>query len=127
MLLSGVALLAMFVAPPAPPTLRLPTVLSSNMVLQRAHKPGVRAVLWGWSNHSDHVSVSIDGTVVGTAIPNASAAGRWSLALPVAVHREASTGHTIVIGAGTAGATETLTNVAFGDVYLCSVRVVVHY
>ena len=62
---------------------------------------------------------------MGTATPNASDAGRWSLALPVDVHKEASTGHTIVISAisaGTAAVTETLTNVAFGDVYLCSVR-----
>lgn len=121
MLLSVVALLGTVVAP-QPPTLRLPTVLSSDMVLQRANRPGLRAALWGWSNHTDSVSVSLDGKAVGTATPNASDAGRWSLALPVGVHEEASTGHTIVISAGTAAATETLKNVAFGDVYLCSVH-----
>ena len=105
--------------PQQAPTLRLPTMLASDMVIQRANKPGLQSAIWGWSNFSESISVSIDGRLVGSARPNVSDAGRWTVLLPVAAHKEPSSGHTIVISAG-AGITQTLSNVAFGDVYVCS-------
>jgi hypothetical protein len=112
-----------------PPTLKLPTVFSSNMVLQQANGPtnagagaprgGRRSSVWGWSNFTKAVSVSLDGELLGKATPDASRGGMWTFVLPAAAHAVPSSGHTIEISAG-AGATRTLTNVAFGDVYLCS-------
>ena len=74
-------------------------------------------MLWGWAN-TTVVSVSLDGKLLGTAVPNTTARGRWDFALPAEAHSEASAGHTIELRAGTY--TRTLTNIAFGDVYLCS-------
>lgn len=105
--------------PQQAPTLRLPTMLASDMVIQRANKPGLQSAIWGWSNFSESISVSIDGRLVGSARPNVSDAGRWTVLLPVAAHKEPSSGHTIVISAA-ADITQTLSNVAFGDVYVCS-------
>jgi sialate O-acetylesterase len=122
-LTSLVAVLLSTVVAAAPiPTLKLPTVLASNMVIQRANKPGLQSSLWGWSNFSTSVSVKLDGKLLGQAIPNASDGGRWTFALPIDAHKEASSGpHTIEISAG-ASAKQTLINIAFGDIFFCSGR-----
>ena len=105
----------------AVPTLKLPSVLASDMVIQRANKPGLQSSLWGWANSSTSVSVKLDGKLLGHATPNVSNGGRWTFALPVDVHSEPSTGHTLEVSAG-AGATQTMEHVAFGDVFFCSGR-----
>jgi hypothetical protein len=120
-----VAAALLLMAPPATAgaaaTLKLPSVLASDMVIQRANKPGLQSSLWGWANFSTSVTVKLDGKPLGQATPNASDAGRWTFALPVSAHKEPSSSHTIEVSAG-AGATQTLTNVAFGDVFFCSGR-----
>ena len=75
--------------PPPPPTaLRLPKVIDSLMVLQRAPKA---AQVWGWASPSARVSVSLDGATVATATSDAT--GVWKAALPP---HSASINHTLV-------------------------------
>eukprot|EP00750_Incisomonas_marina_P009528 INCI16034.8.p1 GENE.INCI16034.8~~INCI16034.8.p1 ORF type:complete len:299 (+),score=45.40 INCI16034.8:242-1138(+) len=91
--------------------LKLPNAISSNMVLQRAP---LAPRLWGWDTAGAAVSVELDGTAVahGTADVN----GSWVIELP---EQKAGNGHSIII-TGSGGSNATLTNIAFGDVFLCS-------
>ena len=91
--------------------LRLPNVMDSHMVLARAPLP---PRVWGWANGT--VTVMLDGKVSVTAEPGAD--GSWEADLPM---QQASTGHTISIS-DTTGAIS-LTDIAFGDLYLCSGQV----
>lgn len=90
--------------------LKLPTFIASSMALQRAP---LSARLWGWAPAGTKVTATLDGNTTVTA--TTAAAGNWSLDLPP---QPAGTGHSIVITA--AAAKITLTDIAFGDVYLCS-------
>jgi sialate O-acetylesterase len=72
------------------------------------------ASVWGFGNASSVVTVAIDGNAVGTVAADAS--GRWEMALKEAA---SPTPRTITfLAAG--GKTATLSNVLFGDVFLCS-------
>ena len=101
--------------------LHLNNVLSSNMVLQRAPQS---SQLWGTGEPGHSASALLDNTPAGVTTIDKS--GRWMLALPP--HR-ASLNHTISVTDG--NTTITLSNVAFGDVYLCSgqsnMQVVLNY
>lgn len=88
---------------------RMPNVVDSNMVLQR--KP-LGALLWGWTNKSDTVKVSLNGQVVGQS--KADANGTWWVTLA----QPEGGPHTILVADSVN--TVTLTNIMFGDVYLCS-------
>ena len=90
--------------------LSLGSFLSDAMVLQR--KPE-SAVLWGGASPGATVSVSLDGAVVASAV--ADAAGSWQASLPP---QPAGIEHTILVSDG---ASEIhLSDIAFGDVYLCT-------
>jgi len=102
--------LVLAVALPCSNALRLPNAISSNMVLQRAP---LAPRLWGFANTSEVISVTIGEQSVSTQ-PDAD--GNWVLELPM---QHASTGRTISISSSS-GETQTLSNIAFGDVYLCS-------
>ena len=94
----------------APTPLRLNNLFSNNMVLQRAPH---QAVVWGYGEPGRTVNVRLDNQ---SAIPaTVSNVGAWSVQLPAT---EASMGRTITVSDGTT--TVSMTNVAFGDVYLCS-------
>ena len=93
---------------PAP--LRLNNLFSSNMVLQRAPQ---QAAMWGYGEPGRMVSVRLDNQTAISA--NISDTGSWSVKLPAT---EASLGHVIVVS--DAASAVTMSNVAFGDVYLCS-------
>ena len=97
-------------APPAPPALRLNNALSSNMVLQRAPQ---QAVVWGWGVPGSSVTAQVNGTAVGSA--TVTEAGTWKVQLP-----PYQTALNTVISVSDGTTTLTLSNVAFGDVYLCS-------
>ena len=90
-------------------SLTLSNLFSSNMILQRGPE---QARVWGTASPASTVTLSLDSTKLTTT---ASAAGDWSLALPA---QPASHGRTITVQGD--GAALTLSDVAFGDVYLCS-------
>jgi len=89
--------------------LRLSNTIGSHMVLQRAPQ---RATIWGWANPMDHIVVSLSGKNYSA---NAQADGAWQVALdPMA----AGGPYTIIVS-GPAGESVTLTDILFGDLWLC--------
>ena len=90
--------------------LSLPSILSSNMVLQRAPRS---AQLWGSATAGSVVTVTLDGAQAQQAL--AQQDGSWSLQLspqPAGVDRSLN-----VTGDGQ---TVQLSNIAFGEVFLCA-------
>jgi len=83
--------------------------LGSHMVLQRAPQ---RANIWGWTTAGATVSVTFnDKTYTATA----TAMGAWNVLLDAT---PAGGPHTITVMSG--GTTTTLSDVLFGDVFVCS-------
>lgn len=83
-------------------------LFSSDAVLQRDRKVAV----WGDAPANTRVEVLLDGEKT-TAVADAN--GRWSARIGP---RKAGVGHTLVVSTPTQK--ETRTNIAFGDVWLCS-------
>ena len=84
-------------------------LFTSDMVLQR----DIAAPIWGWAKSGDKISVQVDGTPAAQAV--AGKDGRWTAKVgPFA----AGGPHTVVIEGG--GRKQSLTNVLFGDVWLCT-------
>ena len=84
-------------------------LFTSDMVLQR----DIAAPIWGWAKPGDKISISVDGKPAAQAI--AGADGRWMTKVgPFA----AGGPHTVVVEGG--GRKESLANVLFGDVWLCT-------
>ncbi|MEI8087008.1 MAG: Ig-like domain-containing protein, partial [Paludibacter sp.] len=95
-------------------SLILPSVLSSNMVMQQ----DIQAALWGWGAPNETVQISASWNQTATA--TADATGKWSTKIqtPKAVAGANQTKHTLAfVGKNN---TITLTNILIGDVYLCS-------
>ena len=92
--------------------LSLGSFLSDSMVLQRAPE---HAALWGSAAAGGTVSVSLDGVLVGSAVADVN--GTWEASLPP---QPPGIGHALAISAG-AHAIH-LSDIAFGDVYLCTAR-----
>lgn len=86
---------------------KLPAVLSDNMVIQR----DVSAPLWGWADPDEVVTISASWGTTVQAIANRD--GRWEVKIPTP---QAGGPFTITFQ-GTN--TITLTNVLSGDVWLC--------
>jgi len=93
-------------------------VFSSHMVLQRAPK---QAVIFGAANSTvpyDHLVIALSEGDGGTWGVTADANGSWSLTLPP---RQATTvGATLSARSNSTGRVVTLTDVVFGDVYMCA-------
>ncbi|MHB9131743.1 MAG: sialate O-acetylesterase [Armatimonadota bacterium] len=94
-------------SPPVRANVILPSVFSDNMVLQRETK----VPIWGWANPRERVTLAIgkwkSSVTAGTD-------GKWQVRLP----KYAAGGpYTITI---TASNTLTLSDVLFGEVWLCS-------
>lgn len=89
-------------------SLRLPQLFQSGMVMQR----GTEVPVWGWADAGERVSVQFKKKVFTTT---ADAAGRWELKLPA---QKAGGPYTLLIKAGEQQVE--LTDVLFGDVWLCS-------
>ncbi|MCE9562043.1 MAG: 9-O-acetylesterase [Planctomycetes bacterium] len=85
-------------------------LFSDGCIIQR----DIAAPVWGWSKPGDRVSVSVDGKASGE-VAVAAADGRWSTKIGPF---QAGGPHTIAIDCGTRK--ETLKDVLFGDVWLCS-------
>ena len=94
--------------------LRVPSFISSDMVLQRGG-----ATVWGWASPNASVSVSVSsahGGLLHSTRAAASASGAWS----ATVAQKAAAASTTVTIRDDQRNVITLTNVAFGDVFLCS-------
>jgi sialate O-acetylesterase len=97
--------------------LRLSNALGSNMVLQR----GVAATLWGQSVGEDTVECTLlllNGSIGEVATSQRSATGSWAVSLRP---QPAGGPHQLLCTSSLLpGATVTLTQVYFGDVFLCA-------
>ncbi len=102
-------------AKPPPPTTRrfVSAVFGSHMVLQRAPQ---RALVWGHSTPGATVSVSLDGVAL---LPpaKADANGTWRQRLPATP--ASTTPHVITMVGSAEGERATLSDVLFGDVWVC--------
>ena len=90
--------------------LRLPALFSDHAVLQRDRPIPV----WGWAAPGGTVAVSIDGGQAARAV--AGEDGRWEVVLPA---RPADGGKPHALGVS-GRETVTVSDVVFGDVWLCS-------
>ena len=80
------------------------------MVLQRAPQ---QAVVWGYVPKGESVVVALDGAALPAS--HADGNGTWRVRLPPTL---AGGPHTIEVTASTGGK-QTLTDILFGDVFLC--------
>ncbi|MEX0776622.1 MAG: sialate O-acetylesterase [Phycisphaeraceae bacterium] len=87
---------------------RLPGVIGSNMVLQRDGA----APIWGWADPGESVAATVGE--VKLPVVQAGADGKWLVKIPP----QKSGGPITITVQGTN--TLTLTNVLFGDVWVCS-------
>lgn len=86
---------------------RLPEIISSDMVLQR----GQEIKIWGWSDKKEKIKVSFDEETQKT---RADKNGNWMVVFPAL---EAGGPHTILIEGNN---TIKLENILIGDVWICS-------
>ena len=100
-------------ARPPPPERRgfVSYTLGDHMVLQRAPQ---QAVIWGHTKPGATVTTKFDS--VGTYTATAGADGVWRQKLPATAASKRA--YTIAVS-GSAGESQTLSDVLFGDVYLC--------
>jgi sialate O-acetylesterase len=94
--------------------LKLPAVLSNNMVLQQ----DMLVALWGWGSPNE--SLEITASWGQTANATADATGKWSTKIqtPKAVPGDNQTKHTLTFKGK--NNIITLSNLLIGDVYICS-------
>ncbi|MBN1491957.1 MAG: 9-O-acetylesterase, partial [Phycisphaerae bacterium] len=97
-----------FMAHSASAEVRLPHVIGSNMVLQR----DMRVPIWGWAEPNETVTIQLGEHKATTQADKTT--GRWQLLLPAT---PAGGPHELIISGSN---TLTLTNILFGDVWLCS-------
>ena len=90
--------------------LRLPAVISNNMVLQR----GQPVPIWGWAEPGESVTITVAGK---TARAPAGQDGRWQVRLP-AVEPQDQAMELVV--SGSSGGVLHVKNVVVGEVWLCS-------
>ncbi|MDR0566027.1 MAG: beta galactosidase jelly roll domain-containing protein [Prevotellaceae bacterium] len=86
---------------------RLPQLVSNNLMLQR----DAPAVLWGWASPGEAVGLTFRKRAYQTV---ADSSGSWEIRLPP---QKSGGPHTLTIRASN---TITISNVLFGDVWLCS-------
>ena len=92
--------------------LRLPALISDNMVLQR----GRPLPIWGWAEQGEKVTVTIAGKAA-TARAVAVAIGRWQVSLPAL---EPADQPLEMVVTSSSGGTLRVKNVLVGEVWLCS-------
>lgn len=86
---------------------RLPSLMSDNMVLQR----NVSIRLWGWAEKGENVEAIIAGHAMRT---KTGGDGRWEITLP---SMQAGGPYTLTVSGKN---TITVDNIMFGDVWICS-------
>ena len=95
----------------APAEFRITSTLGSSAVLQR----DTAAVVWGFGHVGSGVCATLDGAPAGCT--SVLADGVWRVPLPP--QPASVTSHTLTFTQASDGATQTLEDVLFGDVYLC--------
>jgi sialate O-acetylesterase len=104
--------------PPPPPPLsqfRFAQVYSDHMVLQREPQT---ASIWGFSAPGASVALKA-GVATATATATASPAGIWRASLPA----QPASSTPVTLTATSGGATISIKDVLFGDVWVCSGQV----
>ncbi len=90
--------------------IKLPAIVSSNMVLQR----NTTVVLWGWANANEKISVETSwGT--GKFETNTDRNGHWKVEVKTTNSKEPQT-----VSIRSSSSNITLENILFGEVWLCS-------
>ena len=102
-----ILLIAVLLSMPAFSNVKLPGVLTSNMVLQRNKEIKV----WGWADKKEKVSVSFNNK---TLTSRADASGKWMVIFPAM--KEGGPYTMLVKGKNTIS----LDNILIGDVWVCS-------
>ena len=96
-----------------------PCLFGDGMVLRASDFDGgagasAGALIWGFGAAAEKVALTIDGTPAGSATSDAN--GRWEITVKVPASPKAS----VLEFTGGASKKATLSNVLFGDVWLCS-------
>ena len=107
---SQVVMVSIAVVEPTYPNIILPSMLGSNRVLQRNQPIPV----WGWGPAGQIISVSLSSGQSTSTVVNVD--GTWETILP----SMAATNGPLSMIVSTVGSSVTLTNLAVGDVWLCS-------
>ncbi|MEP0418041.1 MAG: sialate O-acetylesterase [Cyclobacteriaceae bacterium] len=90
--------------------IKLPKVLSSNMVLQRS----AQVNLWGWSNKNEKVTIT--GSWLDESVrTKADKSGKWIVSIPTTDSKDPQS-----IRISDSSSEIALSNVVFGEVWLCS-------
>lgn len=95
----------------APAPFRVTATLGSSAVIQR----DTRAIVWGFGDVGAEVCAKLDGAPVGCT--SVLADGVWRVSLPPQPASVSS--HILTFTQATDGATQTLEDILFGDVYMC--------
>ena len=90
--------------------IKLPAIVSSNMVLQR----NTTVKLWGWADANEKITIKTSWLKTSISI-QADAEGNWSVDVQTTNSKE---GQSIILKSKTSNIT--LENILFGEVWLCS-------
>ena len=107
-------LLPALVAAAAPP-FRFASTYADHMVLQRAPQP---ASIWGFGTPGQQVSVQVEGDATSAATATVRPDGKWRASIPPRPASAAPVTVTATQSGG--GAAISLSDVLFGDVWVCS-------
>ncbi|HLL88222.1 MAG TPA: sialate O-acetylesterase [Tepidisphaeraceae bacterium] len=91
---------------------KLPEIISDNMVLQRS----ARCPVWGWADPGEQVTVSLPGV---SATTTAGADGRWRVTLDTVAAAGAATAGSFAVDVRGNNALR-VENVVLGEVWVCS-------
>jgi sialate O-acetylesterase len=90
--------------------IRLPAIVSSDMVLQR----NTTVVLWGWTNASERITIETSWEA-GRLETRSDHEGNWKVEVKTTNSKEPQ-----VISINTRSSTVMLDNILFGEVWICS-------
>ena len=109
-ILSALAMLLLLFVQPVKAEVKLPAIVSSNMVLQR----NTTVVLWGWADPKE--KITIEASWLGDVLKvTADKDGKWRVDVETTGSKEAQT-----IKISSKSSDIALENVVFGEVWLCS-------
>ena len=108
--LTIVAIVSLFFVQGSFAKIKLPSILSSNMVLQR----NASVKLWGWAKPAEKITIKTSWLTKSVSlIPNEN--GRWEVVVLTTLSKESQTIHF-----KSAESSIKLENVLFGEVWVCS-------
>ena len=101
--------------PPPPPSFRFASVYSDAMVLQAAP---LQSRVWGFCEEGDEVQVKLDTGRAGMTWTATVDGDTWSAIIPAI--KASFDSHTVTATSAKANASVTISDVLFGDVWICS-------